>query len=109
MPASLLFALICSYIAVFLMGMFVALVSRQPNKNIKQYKKYHNQELQDNNSSWDHPVFWGKQMYFIRNNFDRSDILFFKILISITTTTFALITLAKLLTWEIHATRKRIK
>ena len=60
MPASLLFALLCSYGAVFLMGMFVAMTTpqRRKAKNIKDYRKFHEQEHREaQNGSWNHPAF----------------------------------------------------
>ena len=60
MPASLLLALLCSYGAVFLMGMFIGMTTpqRQRVKNIKEYRKHYAEEMRNaHNPSWDHPTF----------------------------------------------------
>ena len=60
MPASLLLALLCSFGAVFLVGMFIGMTApqRQRAKNIKEYQKHYAEEMRNvHNPSWDHPTF----------------------------------------------------
>ena len=60
MPASLLLALLCSYGAVFLFGMFVGMTepARIEARNMKEYRKHYEEEMRNvHRSSWDHPTF----------------------------------------------------
>jgi len=60
MPASLLFALVCSYGVAFLAGMFVASTTsqRRKAKNIKDYRRFYEQEQRESQrDSWNHPSF----------------------------------------------------
>lgn len=60
MPVSLFIALLCSYGAVFLLGMFVGMTepARREAKNIKEYRKYYEEEMRSaHDPSWDHPTF----------------------------------------------------
>tara|TARA_B100000676_G_C17772579_1_gene677531 strand:+ start:69 stop:251 length:183 start_codon:yes stop_codon:yes gene_type:complete len=60
MSASLLLALLCSYGAVFLFGMFIGMTepARKESKNIKEYRKHYEEEMRNvHKPSWDHPRF----------------------------------------------------
>tara|TARA_Y100000748_G_C15164060_1_gene359017 strand:+ start:182 stop:388 length:207 start_codon:yes stop_codon:yes gene_type:complete len=62
MPPSLLFAVICSYFAVYLFGMFSGFMVVDRNKMTKQIKEYQRareKELnqQWSNNDWNHPVY----------------------------------------------------
>ncbi len=65
MPASLLFAVICSYIAVLLFGMFCGLMMADRNKLKKQIHEYQREREKEfsqrfhraRNNDWDHPAY----------------------------------------------------
>jgi len=61
MPASLLFALLCSHIAFFLFGMFSGMQVTSRNKlkqNQREYRRAREKEVhQKMNDNWDHPRF----------------------------------------------------
>ena len=60
-PPSLLFALICGHIGMYLFGMFSASMMFDRNKMVKQIKEYQDQrekELRQKlNNNWEHPRF----------------------------------------------------
>ena len=63
MPASLLMAMICSYMAVFLIGMFsgIMIVDRNKlKKQIKEYQRERDREFRQKANKWDH---WDHPVY----------------------------------------------
>jgi|TARA_R100000152_G_C6713191_1_gene140442 hypothetical protein len=61
MPASLLFALLCSHAALYLFGMFCGMMITSRNKltqNQREYRRAHEKEMrQKMNDHWNHPSF----------------------------------------------------
>tara|TARA_R100000008_G_C3552367_1_gene151207 strand:+ start:879 stop:1070 length:192 start_codon:yes stop_codon:yes gene_type:complete len=63
MHPSLLFALICSYAAVYLFGIFSGFMMEDRNKlksEVREYQRQREKELRQKTNNWDH---WDHPVY----------------------------------------------